>query len=127
MFIWAVNNVQQKLCSMVSVGFYFHLVFPDLHVKWGAKTQGHCVEDHIYCIWNKNIQTYTYRLLEKMYLLLIEISKKSVHNDSDIIKNRSPTLPLLVCSSSGKSTTNLTYLISSLIKGDSTIYLFLLC
>lgn len=30
-----------------------------------------------------------------IYLLLIEISKKSVH-DSDDIKNRSPTLPLLV-------------------------------
>ena len=63
---------------MVSVGFHFHLFSPDLHVKWGAKTQGHCVEDHIYCIWNNNIQTYAYRLLEKMYLFTINRDFKEI-------------------------------------------------
>ena len=62
-----MNNVQQKHCSVVTVGFYFHLVSPALHMKWGTKTQGHGVEDRNYCIWNKNIQTYTFEY--KKYIL----------------------------------------------------------
>lgn len=99
------------LCGLRGVLYLLILTWFSSRGKAKSKNKGRlCGRSNLFT-WNKDIQTYGYRLLEEIDLS--EISTMNIqmywfkHFTILTPLNYNPTLPLLVCISLGKSTTDI--------------------